>query len=57
MPNVRLKETSSKYESQKGQLSEANRNIVTMRGDLAVKDKEIKTCNKRYKYTYYIVHI
>ena len=49
----RLKEISSKYESQKGQLSEANKNIVTMKAEVAVKEKEIETCNKRYKYAYY----
>ena len=48
---IRLKESSAKYELQKVQLSETNRNIETMRADLAVKDKEIETCNKRYKIT------
>ena len=49
---IRLKEISSKYDSQKGQLNEANRNFVTMRAGVALKDKEIETCNKRYKYVY-----
>ena len=43
-----MKEISSKYELQKGQLSEANRNIVTLTAEIAVKGKEIETYHKRY---------
>ena len=46
-----MKEISAKYESQKEQLSEANKSIETMRAELVVKNKETETCNKRYVRT------
>ena len=50
---IRLKEISSKYESQEGQLSESNRSIIkTLRAEVAVKDEKIKTRDTRYKHVY-----
>ena len=45
--NIRLKEISAKYESQKEQLNETSKTIEKMRAELSMKDVEIETYNNR----------
>ena len=45
--NIRLKEISAKYESQKEQLNKASKIIEEMRAELSMKDREIETYNNR----------
>ena len=45
---IRLKETSTKLELQNHELIGVNRLVESMRADLAQKDKQIETYNKKY---------